>query len=135
MLTAIPISLSHLLSVTNPLPYLVSSGTWSNGNPKTITEDDLNANLTVYGSTTSKATAKIQIQIEVGTATEYEPYVEPVEVNKDEVRSLYPTTTLYSDTVGVKIDVEYNRDINKAFADQQAQIDELKALILNVATN
>lgn len=54
--------------------------------------------------------------LEVGTvATEYEPYIVPVEVDKDNVTSLYPTTTLYSDTSGVLIEAEYNRDLNKAF--------------------
>jgi hypothetical protein len=63
-------------------------------------------------------------QLEIGTAaTEYEPYIEPVEypVNADGtvdgVTSIYPTTTLLTDTAGAVIDVEYNRDINKAFAE------------------
>lgn len=81
-------------------------------------------------------------QLEVGTApTNYEPYIEPIEYaitadgTVEGVNSLYPTTTLYSDTTGVKIEAKYNRDANKVIADQQAQIDELKALILNMATN
>lgn len=65
------------------------------------------------------------LQIELGetaTATEYEPYIEPMEypVNADGtvegVTSLSPTTTLMTDTEGAVIDVEYNRDLNKAFA-------------------
>lgn len=63
-------------------------------------------------------------QLEIGTAaTEHEPYIEPVEyaVNEDGtvdgVTSIYPTTTLLTDTAGAVIDVEYNRDINKAFAE------------------
>jgi hypothetical protein len=35
----------------------------------------------------------------------------------DGVTSIYPTTTLVIDTAGAVIDVEYNRDINKAFAE------------------
>jgi hypothetical protein len=62
------------------------------------------------------------IQIEEGTATDFAPYVEPTEcvVNADgtaNVPSLYPSTRLYTDTDGVTIEAEYNRDINKAFAE------------------
>lgn len=67
---------------------------------------------------------KVSPQLELGTtATEYEPYIAPVEypVNDDGtvegVTSIYPTTTLLTDTAGAVIDVEYNRDINKAFAE------------------
>ena len=38
------------------------------------------------------------------------------------VKNLYPTTTLMTDTEGVIIEAEYNRDINKAFAELQAAI-------------
>lgn len=64
------------------------------------------------------------IQLEVGkTQTDYEPYIEPKTylINADGtvegVTSIYPTTTITSDTEGVVFDVEYNRDINKAFAE------------------
>lgn len=60
------------------------------------------------------------LQIQLGTtATEYEPYITPTEytTNADGVvngvTSLYPSTTLTTDTNGVLIDCEYNRDINK----------------------
>ena len=62
------------------------------------------------------------IQLELGTkATEYEPYIEPIPCDEPtadgtvSVTSLYPTTTLVTDTEGVVIEAEYNRDINKAF--------------------
>lgn len=64
----------------------------------------------------------LKIQIEKGTtATEYEPYKEPAEYVADEngnvsVTSVYPTTTLTADN-GVSISAEYNRDLNKAFAE------------------
>ena len=61
-------------------------------------------------------------QLEFGTtATEYEPYKEPTTypINSDgiveNIKSIYPTTTLLADTLGVVIDVNYNRDLNKAF--------------------
>ncbi len=38
------------------------------------------------------------------------------------VKSLYPTTTLMTDTEGAIIEAEYNRDINKAFAEMQQAI-------------
>ncbi len=64
-------------------------------------------------------------QLEVGpTATEYEPYKEPISCSKPKsegtvegVTSLYPATTLMTDTEGVTITAEYNRDLNKAFAE------------------
>lgn len=60
-----------------------------------------------------------------GTNTEYEPYTEPTTYDistggaVEGVTSLYPITTLTSDTEGIVLDVEYNRDINKAFAELQ----------------
>ena len=85
----------------------------------------------------------IKIQIEKGSvATTYVPYIpdiSAVTVNRvgentttyytpnadgivDGVTSLYPVTTLTTDTDGVLIDVEYNRDINKAFAEMMQKI-------------
>ena len=65
----------------------------------------------------------IKPQLEIGTtATEYEPYSAPTEYTPNAdgtvngVTSLYPSTTLTTDTNGVLIDCEYNRDISKAFA-------------------
>lgn len=69
------------------------------------------------------------MQLELGTtATTYEPYITTIDYapNADGtvngVTSLYPSTTLMTDTEGVMIDCEYNRDINKAFAELQAAI-------------
>lgn len=61
------------------------------------------------------------------TATEYEPYIEPTvyDVPTDGivegVNSIYPNTTLYTDTSGVVIDVTYNRDINNEDLSEYAQ--------------
>lgn len=78
---------------------------------------------TVYKVTLSN------IQLELGsTATDYEPYKECAEYTPNAdgtvngVTSLYPNTTLMTDTEGVLIDCEYNRDINKAFAALEAAI-------------
>ena len=69
------------------------------------------------------------LQIELGTtATEYEPYKTPTEYTPaadgtvSGVKSLYPTTTLMTDTEGAIIEAEYNRDINKAFAEMRQAI-------------
>ena len=68
------------------------------------------------------------IQIELGTtATDYEPYnsatfTPTADGTVNGVTSLYPNTTLMTDTDGVLIDCEYNRDINKAFAELQQAI-------------
>ena len=67
-----------------------------------------------------------EIQIEVGVlATEYEPYVEPVtyvsnaEGVVDGVKSVYPSTSVSVEDGSTVVNVEYNRDINKAFAELQ----------------
>jgi hypothetical protein len=73
-----------------------------------------------------------EIQLEIGeSTTEYEDFVQLAEYTPDAdgvvsgVTSLYPSTTLMTDTDGVLIDATYNRDINKAF-------DELKNAILSL---
>ena len=61
-------------------------------------------------------------QLELGsTATAYEPYT-AADGKVSGVKSLYPTTTLMTDTEGAIIEAEYNRDINKAFAEMQQAI-------------
>lgn len=62
------------------------------------------------------------LQIEIGSmATEFEPYIEPVEFNVDTSGNvqgntyLYPSMTLMTDTEGVTISAEYIKDIDKTF--------------------
>ena len=84
----------------------------------------------IYFLNWAKGTGVIKnIQLEIGSPeTDYEPYVEPTEYTPNAdgtvngVTSLYPNTTLMTDTEGVIIDCEYNRDINKAFAVLEAAI-------------
>lgn len=71
----------------------------------------------------------IKPQLEIGaTATEYEHYITPTEYiptadgTVNGITSLYPNTTLTTDTEGVIINCKYNRDINKAFAALEAAI-------------
>jgi hypothetical protein len=58
-------------------------------------------------------------QVEYGSRTEYEPYIEPTvyDVPTDGVvegvTSLYPSTTLYTDTNGAVIDCTYYQDGKK----------------------
>ena len=68
-------------------------------------------------------------QLELGsTATAYEQPYTVVECTPaadgtvSGVKSLYPTTTLMTDTEGTIIEAEYNRDINKAFAELRQAI-------------
>ena len=61
---------------------------------------------------------------------EYEPYKEPIEYSQGEaIKPIYPTTTITTDTVGALVEVEYNRDINKAFAKMQEAIILLGGII------
>ena len=51
------------------------------------------------------------------------PYKEPIIYSLDKdgvaegITSVYPNATLLTDTAGAVIDVTYNRDLNKAFAE------------------
>ena len=90
----------------------------------TVTEDMLNGTTYLYKSdypNSGNVTEGVvsEIQVELGTvATDYEPYKEPVEYTQNEnIKSIYPCTTLTTDTTGALIECEYNRDINKAFAE------------------
>ena len=92
----------------------------------------------------SEATSQ-KCQIEIGsTATPYTLYISLTTVNVTRygtvetdspqtytptadgtvsgVKSLYPITTLMTDTAGVIINAEYNKDLNKAFAELQQAI-------------
>ena len=59
------------------------------------------------------------VQLEEGTtATEYEPYKEPITYAQGEpINSIYPATTLATDTVGAVVDVSYNKDTNKVISE------------------
>lgn len=72
-------------------------------------------------------------QLEVGTTvTEYEPYKEPVTYAQGEpINSIYPCTTLMTDTAGAFMNVTYNRDANKVVNELETRIAALEAAILN----
>ena len=64
------------------------------------------------------------------TFTEYEPYKEPIEYPSGaDIAPIYPTTTITTDTLGASVECEYNRDLNKAFAEVIAAIVSLGANI------
>lgn len=96
-------------------------GQFDTGNSKTFTIT--NNNHASWGIRIEKGITVSNLvfkpQLEVGFKTEYEPCVEPVTYNGtvDSVTSLYPTTTLLTDTDGATIDVEYNRDANNVIAE------------------
>lgn len=88
---------------------------------------DVDGYLRISSFSTGLILSDIQIELD-SAATDYEPYIPRTEYipNADgtveRVTSLYPNTTLMTDTDGVLIDCEYNRDINKAFAELQQAI-------------
>lgn len=58
------------------------------------------------------------MQIEGGGLSDYKPYKEPIEYAQGEdIKSISPCTTIMTDTKGAVVEVEYNRDLNKAFAE------------------
>lgn len=69
------------------------------------------------------------IQLEIGSeGTGFEPfkgfteYTSDADGTVDDVKSLYPSTILFTQNSGVTISCKYNRDINKAFAALEAAI-------------
>ncbi len=73
------------------------------------------------------------LQISEDNSTDFEGYIAPTEYIADAdgtltVPSLYPTTRLYTDTEGVTINAEYNRDINKAFGELQQMMAQIQTL-------
>lgn len=110
-----------------------------NNKPKTFTLPyDITARVDfVFAANSTYDNKEICIQIEEGsTATDYEPYIAPTEYdipangNVLGVTSIHPSTTLYSDTAGVVINVEYNRDINIAFKNLEEKITALSAAMI-----
>lgn len=102
---------------------------------KTITTNKVcDVKLLLYTSSATEDNFTIYPQLECGNeATLYEQYKKPqkyflTEKGTVDVSVEYPNTTVFSGTDGVDIEVEYNRDINKAF-------DELKNAIISLGGN
>ena len=69
----------------------------------------------------------VKPMLELGAgATTHEPYTEPtthtVTADGTAFESVYPSMTFVPEKDGVELSVEYNRDINKAFAELQAAL-------------
>lgn len=113
-------SFSKIVYLSGANTYFVYNKS-SNNVAKTVTQEMLNSRIMFYTTTTVGGTVTLSnFQMELGdTATEYEPYREPVEAIVDaegnvELMSLAPNMTLVGEN-GTVIDCTYNRDINKAF--------------------
>lgn len=64
--------------------------------------------------------------------TDYEPYKEPIEyVHGEDIKSIYPTTTIMTDTEGAIMTVEYNKDANKVVKSLEDRISALEAMIVS----
>jgi hypothetical protein len=77
-------------------------------------------------ASSQKTFSRHNIQLEMGaTATAYEPCVTPMECavvdGVAEVMSAYPTTIIISDTEGVTLEATYNKDLNKAFGENNLE--------------
>ena len=96
---------------------------------KTAEKDVLELQIYRNRHNLSNPKGKMQIkklQVEIGTTkTEFEPYKEPVEATENKITSVYPTTTIVSDTAGVAMETTYNKDLNKVIADITAAITSL----------
>lgn len=90
--------------------------------------DIKNTNCYIVVPANRTASGTIKVQLELGsTATTYEPcqgqaYTPTATGTVEDVTSISPDMTLMTDTAGITIDCEYNRDINKAFAKMQQAI-------------
>ena len=77
--------------------------------------------------------AYLQLEMsENGTPTDYEQYdgetCTPSTDGTAEVTSLSPTMTLFTDTDGAIIDVEYNKDTNRVMGDVETALDSIIAI-------
>lgn len=103
---------------------------FANGSIKTIEKDVKEIRFYIATGTLAETDFKLsKFQVEVGsTVTDYEPPIEPTSYPiaadgiVEGVTSIYPNMTITTDTIGVVVDTEYNRDINKAFAELQQAI-------------
>lgn len=82
----------------------------------------------IYGSGVIPSVKNLQIYLGDTIISEYEDYIVPTEYTPtadgtvNGVTSLYPNTTLMTDTDGVVIDCEYYKDVDKAYNKLSAEI-------------
>lgn len=116
---------SYILSGTNGIDvqYVNSKGVYLNFSKPFNEDTEVIRILLTISRTNTKIYDNVTVKpmLEKGTiATEYEPYVEPEECQVGEdgtatVRSLYPSTRLYTDTSDITITASYIKDIDKTF--------------------
>lgn len=103
---------------------------YGDGKPFIITEGAYISMITIRIDTTwaSGASKTFKPQLErAAAATAYEPYKEVIyPINElgaiNKAYSIYPSTAFITDTENIVLDVEYARDINKAFLELQKMI-------------
>ena len=117
-------SASDRVYIYNPVTSVVIKNYIMAGKPQTFTIEEntsVNAEM-VFAEGSTYSNKAVKLQIERGeNATEYEAH-KPATVHTpaadgtvNGITSVSPTMTLITDTDGVKIDCEYNVDINTAF--------------------
>ena len=116
----------NLTTFTNAVDFATSVGVIKRCSLRFTATEDTKAGLCFRVNNNYVTISNIQIE-EGNKATEYEDYVEPVEVTPNEdgtltVPSVYPTTVLTTNTEGVTINAEYNKDTNKIVGDLQKKI-------------
>ena len=89
--------------------------------------EDMGVRIRAYSPQFTSKDDVVSAQVELGSSvTEHEPYIEPtnhtVMADGTAFESVYPSMTFVPETDGVELSVEYNRDINKAFAQLQAAL-------------
>lgn len=111
------------------------NATYENSKAGTVTENWVGLGIYLHvPKDSSPENLVLRPQIEIGgTPTAYEPYVAAeytpdADGRVDGVTSLYPHTTLTTDTNGVFIDVGYNKDANKV-------IEKLEQAIISLGGN
>ena len=110
----------------------------------------------ISGTATEKVYVLQNFQVEIGdTVTEYKPFIVPATVTvtrygsdetdnpqtyvpdehgKLDIESLFPTMTLLTDTAGVIIDAEYNKDTNDVIDDINNELDTLSESLGDIDT-
>lgn len=88
----------------------------------------------LLGVTYPYTASATDFKLVVGDVSEatYEPYKEPIEYAQGEdIKSIYPSTTIMTDTKGAVISVEYNKDANKVVKSLEDRISALEAMIVS----
>ena len=94
---------------------------WYFGTSVVMTQEMIDSDINLYASGVSTTCVISDFQIELGSkATDPETYTEktyaPSSDGSVSIDSVSPTTTVFTDTPGVTIKLEYNKDINKVLA-------------------